>query len=151
MRSSIEGTTATSAVWKACGGPRLSCLNQPRTSGAQANRTHARYKYRGWSEFDRAKAKLLPLFGVRFEEKVALDWGIYHYCGRDIITWFGFPNAVLDLAGRHGQRRPQLVPISIAAYRQPCTGLLTRSWLRTRSKKLLALRQDDYAKVSAIA
>ena len=44
------------------------------------------------------------------------SWGTYHYCGRDIVTWFGFANIIFELAGRHGQRRPQLVPISTAAY-----------------------------------
>jgi dTDP-4-dehydrorhamnose reductase len=44
------------------------------------------------------------------------DWGTYHYCGRDIVTWFGFANVIFELAGRYGQRRPQLVPISTAAY-----------------------------------
>jgi dTDP-4-dehydrorhamnose reductase len=43
-------------------------------------------------------------------------WGTYHYCGRDIVTWFGFAHIIFELAGRYGQRRPQLVPISTAAY-----------------------------------
>ena len=44
------------------------------------------------------------------------DCGTYHYCGRDIITWFGFANVIFELAGRYGQRSPQLLPISTAAY-----------------------------------
>jgi len=44
------------------------------------------------------------------------DWGTYHYCGRDIITWFGFANVIFELAGRYGQRSPKLLPISTAAY-----------------------------------
>jgi dTDP-4-dehydrorhamnose reductase len=44
------------------------------------------------------------------------DWGTYHYCGRDIVSWFGFANVIFELAGRCGQRSPQLVPISAAAY-----------------------------------
>jgi dTDP-4-dehydrorhamnose reductase len=59
------------------------------------------------------------------------DWGTYHYCGRDIVTWFGFANVIFELAGRYGQRRPQLVPISTAAYptaaRRPAYSVLATS------------------------
>jgi dTDP-4-dehydrorhamnose reductase len=44
-------------------------------------------------------------------------WGTYHYCGGDILTWFGFANLIFELARGYGQKWPRIVPITTAAYR----------------------------------
>ena len=43
-------------------------------------------------------------------------WGIYHYCGKDIVTWFGFANLIFELASGYGQNKPRLLPIPTASY-----------------------------------
>lgn len=44
------------------------------------------------------------------------DWGTYHYCGRDVVTWFGFANLIFEVAAIYGQKTPRLAPVSTAAY-----------------------------------
>ena len=43
-------------------------------------------------------------------------WGTYHYCGADILSWYGFATRIFEAAATYGQKTPQLVPISTAAY-----------------------------------
>jgi dTDP-4-dehydrorhamnose reductase len=46
-------------------------------------------------------------------------WGIYHYCGKDTVTWFSFANLIFELASVYGQNKPRLVPIPTASYPTP--------------------------------
>jgi len=62
-------------------------------------------------------------------------WGTYHYCGADIVTWYGFANLIFEAATAYGQKAPQLVPISTAAYptaaRRPAYSVLAMEKLET--------------------
>lgn len=46
-------------------------------------------------------------------------WGTYHYRGADIVSWYGFAEAIFELSALPGQKRPQFVPISTADYPTP--------------------------------
>ncbi len=48
-----------------------------------------------------------------------IAWGTYHYCGRGEATWYGFAQAIFDLAAPHIPRRPNLKPIVTADYPTP--------------------------------
>jgi dTDP-4-dehydrorhamnose reductase len=57
-------------------------------------------------------------------EKIALGnpipWGIYHYCGLGIITWFDFAQKIFELAHRFGYpHHPEVFPITTAEYPTP--------------------------------
>ena len=62
-------------------------------------------------------------------------WGTYHYCGADIVTWYGFANLIFETAAAYGQKTPQLIPISTAAYptqaRRPAYSVLAMEKLET--------------------
>lgn len=58
-----------------------------------------------------------------------IDWGIYHFCGRGITTWYQFALKIFELAARVGYPgRPEPVPVSTGQYptaarRPPCSAL----------------------------
>ena len=43
-------------------------------------------------------------------------WGTYHYCGGDVVTWYGFAEQIFELVAKRGQTVPKLIPIATAAY-----------------------------------
>jgi dTDP-4-dehydrorhamnose reductase len=46
-------------------------------------------------------------------------YGTFHFTGRGATTWFGFADAVFELAARFGRPRPKLVPIPTSGYPTP--------------------------------
>jgi len=49
-----------------------------------------------------------------------IPWGIYHYCGLGIITWFDFAQKIFELAHRFGYPHyPEVFPITTAEYPTP--------------------------------
>jgi dTDP-4-dehydrorhamnose reductase len=47
-------------------------------------------------------------------------WGIYHYCGKDIISWFEFAVAIFNIAVRYGyEKPPEVIPISTLKFPTP--------------------------------
>lgn len=63
------------------------------------------------------------------------SWGTYHYCGGDIVTWYGFAARIFEAAAPYGQKAPSLVPIDTAAYptaaRRPPYSVLAMEKLET--------------------
>jgi dTDP-4-dehydrorhamnose reductase len=49
------------------------------------------------------------------------DWGTYHYCGQDTVTWFDFAQLIFDEAARHGRKTPRLMPTTTAAFAAKAT------------------------------
>ena len=47
------------------------------------------------------------------------SWGIYHYCGRDAVTWYRFAELIFQAAERRGRPPPRLVPITTAEFPTP--------------------------------
>ena len=47
------------------------------------------------------------------------SYGTFHFAGQGATTWFGFAEAIFDLAARFGQSRPKLVPILTSDYPTP--------------------------------
>jgi dTDP-4-dehydrorhamnose reductase len=44
------------------------------------------------------------------------EWGTYHLCGGDVVTWYDFATLIFEAAELYGQRAPRLIPISTADY-----------------------------------
>ena len=63
---------------------------------------------------DLASAILTILSKV--EERGFSAWGTYHYCGGDIVSWYGFANLIFEEAAGYGVHTPRLVPIETAAF-----------------------------------
>lgn len=52
--------------------------------------------------------------------KEPVPWGIYHYSGRNITTWFDFATAVFRCARRFGYpHHPEVTPLTTAEYPTP--------------------------------
>lgn len=47
------------------------------------------------------------------------DWGVYHYAGADVVTWFGFAGMIFAQAEAFGRKAPRLRPIGTADYPTP--------------------------------
>jgi len=47
------------------------------------------------------------------------SYGTFHFAGQGATTWFGFAEAIFDLAARFGQSKPKLVPILTSDYPTP--------------------------------
>jgi dTDP-4-dehydrorhamnose reductase len=47
------------------------------------------------------------------------DWGIYHYVGADVVTWYGFAGMIFAEAEAFGRKAPRLRPIGTADYPTP--------------------------------
>ena len=69
---------------------------------------------------DIAKAILTILKGI--ESKNAC-WGIYHYCGEEVTSWFGFAEAIFDEAKQANliSKSPELAKITTAEFPTPAT------------------------------
>ena len=54
------------------------------------------------------------------QQRAAANWGTFHYCGRGIISWHEFAQAIVDI-GRHHQRvrTNRVTPITTADYPTP--------------------------------
>jgi dTDP-4-dehydrorhamnose reductase len=37
------------------------------------------------------------------QQGAAIDWGMYHYCGRGIISWYEFAQAIVDMCRHNGK------------------------------------------------
>jgi dTDP-4-dehydrorhamnose reductase len=62
-------------------------------------------------------AEALLLLASQIEEKKDIRWGIYHYCGQGITTWFDFARAIFDAAHLFGYpHTPLVAPIPTADY-----------------------------------
>ena len=49
-----------------------------------------------------------------------VDWGIYHYCGDGVTTWYRFAVEIFETASRYGSLKIQKVkPITTAEYPTP--------------------------------
>ena len=64
-------------------------------------------------------------------------WGTYHYCGTPATTWYGFAQAIVDIARTYEPLQVQeLVPITTAEYptpaRRPANSVLDCSRLKER-------------------
>jgi len=47
----------------------------------------------------------------------AIDWGTYHYCGKGVISWHEFAQAIVDLCRRHGEvKTTRIDPIKTVDY-----------------------------------
>jgi len=70
------------------------------------------------SAADLAEA-ILTVAGI-LRQRAAVNWGTFHYCGRGIISWHEFAQAIVDI-GRHHQkvRTKRVTPITTADYPTP--------------------------------
>ena len=46
----------------------------------------------------------------------AVSWGTYHVAGSGVTTWYGFAEAIFQIAARYGLRAPRLIPIASSDY-----------------------------------
>lgn len=68
--------------------------------------------------FDLAEA----IFSIidQLSKKEGRTWGIYHYCGKEIISWFEFAVSIFEIAVRHGYGKPpEIIPISTSEFPTP--------------------------------
>ena len=64
-------------------------------------------------------AVLLILAGYIAQGKT-IPWGIYHYCGLGIISWFDFATKIFEIARQSGYAySPEVTPITTAEYPTP--------------------------------
>lgn len=50
-------------------------------------------------------------------QRPAVEWGTYHYCGRGIISWHEFAQAIMDISRRYGRVKTSRVePIKTADF-----------------------------------
>jgi dTDP-4-dehydrorhamnose reductase len=64
-------------------------------------------------------ATLLTLAGHIASGK-SIPWGIYHYCGLGVISWFDFAVKIFEIARQFGYPySPEVAPITTAAYPTP--------------------------------
>ncbi len=67
------------------------------------------------SAADLAEALLKIAAGIRPGSDA--EWGVYHFCGAGITTWYRFTRAIFDVARRYGSPRGARVePITTAEY-----------------------------------
>ncbi len=64
-------------------------------------------------------------------------WGTYHYCGKGVTSWYGFAEAILELAREYlALKVKQVEPISTAEYhtsaKRPANSVLDCSLIRNR-------------------
>ncbi len=66
-------------------------------------------------------ARALLLIAKRYGAGEAVEWGTYHFCGREATTWHGFAEAIFDEAMRQGvlERRPTVEGIPTEEYPTP--------------------------------
>ncbi len=51
------------------------------------------------------------------KEKLEKPWGVYHYCGKGIVTWYELAKAVFEIScGLGTEKIPELIPISTSEY-----------------------------------
>ena len=69
---------------------------------------------------DIAKAIVVILKGI---ESKNTCWGIYHYCGNEITSWFGFAEAIFNEAKQADSisNNPELTKITTAEFPTPAT------------------------------
>jgi dTDP-4-dehydrorhamnose reductase len=63
-------------------------------------------------------ATALIVIAVHLERGDAI-WGTYHFAGAGAVSWYGFAEAIFDLAAPRLAARPQLVAIGTAQYPTP--------------------------------
>lgn len=72
------------------------------------------------SAADLAQAIAAIVKRLRQEAHAIFPWGLYHYCGEGVTTWYGFARKIVDLLQERGfARGVQVVPIPTAAYPTP--------------------------------
>ncbi len=67
-------------------------------------------------------AQAIEAIALRLEQGAGsiLPWGLYHYCGQGVTTWYGFAREILALLQKHGRARGvRVVPIATAEYPTP--------------------------------
>ena len=58
-------------------------------------------------------AEVLLDLASRISNQSAISWGIYHYCGEGVTTWYEFAEHIFKIANRHECLRPiRLKPIN---------------------------------------
>ena len=48
-------------------------------------------------------AETILIIATQLQEGRQITWGTYHYCGKGVTTWYGFAEAILNLAKEHIQ------------------------------------------------
>lgn len=65
-------------------------------------------------------ADTLLILAGHMETGDSIPWGTYHYCGKGIVTWYGFAVEIFRIAGRHGYGpTPEISPIPSSEYPTP--------------------------------
>jgi len=62
-------------------------------------------------------AALIVIAG--YIEKGEAKWGTYHFAGDEAVSWHGFAEAIVDLAGPRLATHPRVEPITTAQYPTP--------------------------------
>ena len=69
--------------------------------------------------FDLAEAVLAIVEQLSKKTKEAA-WGIFHYCGEGVVSWYEFAVSVFEIAARYGYgKSPRIIPISTAQFPTP--------------------------------
>lgn len=65
-------------------------------------------------------AKTLYTLSEKIGSPTFSDWGIYHYCSKECVSWFDFATAIFNEAKNYPNRiLKELIPISSEAYPTP--------------------------------
>jgi len=65
-----------------------------------------------------ALAKTLWQLAERYHEQGTLPWGIYHFCGQPVVSWYEFAAIIVEQALILGllKQRPEIIAINSANY-----------------------------------
>ncbi|TNE34770.1 MAG: dTDP-4-dehydrorhamnose reductase [Alphaproteobacteria bacterium] len=86
-----------------------------------------------------AIAETLLTIAEQVTEEGFDDWGLYHYCGKPSVTWYGFTKAILE-----GRDKPRVNPIPTEDYPTPAERPKNSVLDCSRIRDVFGIEQPDW-------